>query len=70
MKVNEDLNELISDYIHLEGNATSVYKLRTPEELGEGVDIPSPPPTLVYPPQMPRGTPTVPINDLMSLKAN
>lgn len=56
MKVNEDLNELVNDYIHLEGNATSVYKLRTPEELGEGVEIPPPPPTPVFPPQMPRGT--------------
>ncbi|XP_048477587.1 RING finger protein 17 isoform X5 [Plutella xylostella] len=50
--VNEDLCALISDYVHLEGNANSVYKLKRTPEIGEGVEVPPAPPKPVFPPDM------------------
>ncbi|XP_049870616.1 tudor domain-containing protein 1 [Pectinophora gossypiella] len=52
--VNEDVCTLVSDYIHLEGNANTVYKLRRTADLAEGVEIPPPPPAPVYPPELPK----------------
>ncbi|XP_026759540.2 RING finger protein 17 [Galleria mellonella] len=51
--VKEDIVDLVRDYVHLEGEATSVYKLYSTSEL-EDVEIPPPPPTLVYPPDLPK----------------
>lgn len=53
--VNDDLCTLISDYIHLEGNADSMYKLKSITELGDDVEIPPPPIAPVYPPELPKG---------------
>ncbi|KAM3967121.1 tudor domain-containing protein qin [Aphomia sociella] len=47
--LKEDVIDLIADYIHLEGSPCSVYKLYSTSELE---DIPPPPPTPVYPPEM------------------
>nr|XP_021195097.2 RING finger protein 17 [Helicoverpa armigera] len=52
--VNEDLCSLISDYVHLEGNVKSVYKLYSTSEIGDDVEIPPPPNSLVYPPELPK----------------
>ncbi|KAI5646943.1 b-box zinc finger domain-containing protein [Phthorimaea operculella] len=52
--VNEDLCSLVSDYIHLEGNANSVYLLRAGKDLGEGEELPPPPPAPVFPPELPK----------------
>ncbi|XP_028170553.1 uncharacterized protein LOC114360174 [Ostrinia furnacalis] len=52
--VNEDLCALITDYIHLEGNVKSVYKLQSTLELGADVEIPPAPTAPVYPPELPK----------------
>lgn len=52
--VNEDLCSLINDYIHLEGNVSSVYKLYSTNELGEDVEIPPAPKAPVLPPELPK----------------
>lgn len=54
--VNDDLCTLVSDYIHLEGNANSVYKLKSTTELGDDVEVPRAPVAPVYPPELPKGT--------------
>lgn len=53
--VNEDLCALVTDYIHLEGNIKSVYKLQATSELDADVEIPPPPAAPVYPPELPKG---------------
>ena len=55
MTVNEDLCSLMSDYVHLEGNVKSVYKLRSTSELGDDVEVPPAPTAPVYPPELPKG---------------
>uniref|UniRef100_A0A2A4JVM1 RING finger protein 17 n=1 Tax=Heliothis virescens TaxID=7102 RepID=A0A2A4JVM1_HELVI len=52
--VNEDLCSLISDYVHLEGNVKSVYKLYATSEIGDDVEIPPAPTSIVYPPELPK----------------
>lgn len=52
--VNDDLCALVSDYIHLEGNANSMYKLKSTIELGD-VEVPPPPVAPVYPPVLLKG---------------
>ncbi|KAJ8724466.1 hypothetical protein PYW08_015940 [Mythimna loreyi] len=52
--VNEDLCALMSDYVHLEGNVKSVYKLHSTSELGDDLEIPPPPNAPVYPPEIPK----------------
>ncbi|KAL0832049.1 hypothetical protein ABMA28_001543 [Loxostege sticticalis] len=52
--VNEDICALVTDYIHLEGNVKSMYKLQSTSELGEGVEIPPPPTAPVFPPELPK----------------
>ncbi|XP_075975850.1 tudor domain-containing protein qin isoform X2 [Anticarsia gemmatalis] len=51
--VNEDLVSLINDYVHLEGNVKSVYKLYSTTELSDDVEIPPPPNAPVLPPELP-----------------
>ncbi|CAH1635655.1 unnamed protein product [Spodoptera littoralis] len=50
--VNEDLCSLVSDYVHLEGNVKSVYKMYSTAELGDNVEIPPAPATPVLPPEL------------------
>lgn len=45
----------MSDYVHLEGNVKSVYKLQSTSELGDDVEIPPAPNAPVYPPELPKG---------------
>ncbi|XP_047997601.1 uncharacterized protein LOC125235178 [Leguminivora glycinivorella] len=52
--VNDDVCNLISDYIHLEGNAKSGYSLILTAELEEGTEIPPAPIAPVYPPELPK----------------
>ncbi|XP_073941096.1 uncharacterized protein [Choristoneura fumiferana] len=52
--VNEDLCNLLCDYMQLEGNAKAGYSLRSAAELGDDVEIPPPPPVPVYPPEIPK----------------
>ncbi|KAJ8718994.1 hypothetical protein PYW07_016550 [Mythimna separata] len=52
--VNEDLCALMSDYVHLEGNVKSVYKLHSTSEIGDDVEIPPAPNSPVYPPELPK----------------
>ncbi|CAH0583027.1 unnamed protein product [Chrysodeixis includens] len=51
--VNEDLCALINDYVQLEGNVKSVYKLVPSSELGD-VEIPAAPTAPVCPPELPK----------------
>ncbi|KAI8420942.1 hypothetical protein MSG28_008096, partial [Choristoneura fumiferana] len=55
-KMNEDLCNLLCDYMHLEGNAKAGYSLRSAAELGDDVEIPPPPPVPVYPPEIPKAS--------------
>ncbi|CAH0584434.1 unnamed protein product [Chrysodeixis includens] len=57
--VNDDLCTLINDYVHLEGNVKSLYKLYTPSELGDDVEIPPPPVQAVFPPELIKDVRTV-----------
>ncbi|CAH0399146.1 unnamed protein product [Chilo suppressalis] len=52
--VNEDLCALVTDYIQLEGNVKSIYRLRSTSELGEDFEMPPPPAAPVFPPDLPR----------------
>ncbi|KAJ0177771.1 hypothetical protein K1T71_006644 [Dendrolimus kikuchii] len=51
--VNEDLCNVVSDYVHLEGNESYTYKLYSTSELGD-IELPPPPKAPVYPPEFPR----------------
>ncbi|XP_059053475.1 RING finger protein 17 isoform X2 [Achroia grisella] len=51
--VKEDIVDLIGDYVRLEGNTSEVYSLCATSELGD-IEIPPPPPTPVYPPELPK----------------
>lgn len=46
---------MVSDYIQLEGNASSTYKLYSTSELGD-IELPPAPKAPVYPPEFPRGS--------------
>ncbi|CAB3235551.1 unnamed protein product [Arctia plantaginis] len=54
INVNEDLCSLINDYVQLEGNVKSVYKLYSTAELDGDVEIPPPPKAPVLPPELPK----------------
>lgn len=53
--MNEDLCSLINDYVQLEGNVKSVYKLASSSELSDDVDVPAAPTAPVFPPELPKG---------------
>lgn len=53
--MNEDLCSLISDYVHLEGNANPAYKLCSTAEIGENDEIPPAPSQPVFPPELIKG---------------
>ncbi|CAH0752000.1 unnamed protein product [Diatraea saccharalis] len=54
VKVNEDLCALVTDYIHLEGNVKSVYRLQSTSDLGQDFELPPPPVAPVFPPDLPK----------------
>ncbi|CAH2040488.1 unnamed protein product, partial [Iphiclides podalirius] len=52
--VNEEVCNLISGYIRLEGDNNSTYELLSTAELDPSIEIPPAPPAPVYPPELPK----------------
>ncbi|CAG9579818.1 unnamed protein product [Danaus chrysippus] len=57
IKINDKIIQLIDDFMQLEGSECNTYTLSTTRELVENnVDIPKAPPTIVYPPEIVKGS--------------
>ncbi|XP_013139457.1 PREDICTED: uncharacterized protein LOC106104065 [Papilio polytes] len=58
--VNEEACNLLGDFIRLEGEMDSTFKLLTTDEIDSNVEIPPPPVAPVFPPELPKVTKLTP----------
>ncbi|XP_013173923.1 PREDICTED: uncharacterized protein LOC106122488 isoform X1 [Papilio xuthus] len=52
--VNEEVCNLLANFIHLDGETDGTFKLLTTDEIDPNIDIPPPPVAPVFPPELPK----------------